>query len=61
MAARLGVRAGVLARRGVAAADVAALGASAQMEPPAGALAREAVGTALTARRDGRIDSLGHR
>src|SRR5215467_15695365 len=51
----LGVRGGVLRRRGVAAADVPALGAAAQVQPPAAR--RLALGAAGAARRDGRVDA----
>ena len=56
----LEVRAGVLCRGGVAAADVAALGAAAQVHPPAAG--GVAVGAAGAARRDGGVDALvdGH-
>src|SRR4051812_20085645 len=49
------MRAGVLGRRGVAAADMAALRASAQVEPPpAGCVALDAP---RSARRDRRVDT----
>jgi PPOX class probable F420-dependent enzyme len=51
----LGVGAGVLGRRGVAAADVAALGAAAQVEPPAAG--RVALGAAGPAGGHRRVDA----
>ena len=50
------VRGGVLGRGGVAAADVAALGAAAQVHPPAAG--RVALGAAGAARRDGGVDGI---
>src|SRR2546427_8681069 len=49
-----GVVAGMLRRRGVAAADVAAMGAAAEVEPPA--LGRKALHAARPAREDRRVD-----
>ena len=51
-----GVRRGVLGRRAVAAADVAARGAPAQVHPPAGGIGGVAVGAPRPARRRGRVD-----
>src|SRR5579864_6523659 len=51
-----GVRRGVLTRRGVAAADMAACGAAPQVKPPA--VTRQALDAAGAARRDRGIDSI---
>src|SRR4051812_4552410 len=53
----LPVRGGVLGGRGVAAADVPALGAPSQVEPPPPGV--ETLHTAGTRRCDGRVDPLG--
>src|SRR6185312_10757970 len=60
VATRLRVRARVLRGRGVTAADVPALRAPAEVEPPAAGLL--AFGAAGPARRDGRVDAwhVGH-
>src|ERR1700761_6516916 len=58
--ARTGVEAGVLAGRAVAAPDMAACRATAQMEPPP--VRREALDAPGTARRNIRVDRfVGHR
>src|SRR5690348_10212412 len=54
-----GMLARMLARRGVAAPDVAARRAAAQVEPPA-LLGREALYAARAARRNARVDLPGH-